>query len=363
VSATARVRRALLRWYDAERRELPWRKTRDPYAIWVSEIMLQQTRVETVIPYWTRFLERFPDPPALAAADEDEVLACWSGLGYYRRARLLHAGVKEVVERYGGRVPEDPEARRSLPGIGRYTAGAIGSIAFGREEALVDGNVARVLARLHGIDTPLGRADTERALWGEAERLVKGERPGDLNQALMELGARVCTPKAPRCDACPIRRPCAARREGRTAALPVPRPKKAPRHVRLAAVVALRGGDRVGLVKGERALFGGLFSTPTAEGHGRDAARGALRAAGIAARLDRHPRGRLEHVLSHRRLDVQVWRAVAARCEETGRRRLVPVDALGSLGTSKLTRRVLAHAVDVPGERPPNLTLPGVDDG
>ncbi|HJL14480.1 MAG TPA: A/G-specific adenine glycosylase [Sandaracinaceae bacterium LLY-WYZ-13_1] len=353
-------RARLLRWYDAEARDLPWRRTRDPYAIWVSEIMLQQTRVETVIPYWTRFLERFPTAAALAHADEDEVLAHWSGLGYYRRARLLHRGVREVVERYGGEVPEDPDARRSLPGVGRYTAGAIGSIAFGRAEPIVDGNVARVLSRLRGIDTPLGKAVTDRALWAEATALVEGPRPGDLNQALMELGARVCTPARPACDACPLRADCAARADDRVDELPVPRKKKPPRRVRLAAVVALRGGDRVALLKGEGTLFGGLWATPTAQAHGRRAARAALRAAGLRARLDAHPRGRLDHVLSHRHLDVQVWRAVAASLEPADGRRLVPVDELDRLGTSKLTRRVLAYAVDVPGEPAPTLRLPGV---
>ena len=340
------TRRALLAWYDENRRDLPWRRTRDPYAIWVSEIMLQQTRVETVVPYYERFLERFPTPADLAAAPEDEVLASWSGLGYYRRARLLHAGVREVVERYGGRVPEDASARRSLPGVGRYTAGAIGSIAFGREEALVDGNVARVLSRLHGIDTPLGRAETERALWSRAEALVRGARPGDLNQALMELGARVCLPRGARCDECPLRSWCGARHDGRVEELPVPRPKKAPKRVKLGAVVALRGGERVGLVKSSGGLFGGLYGVPTAEGHGRDAARRALKDASMSARLDREPSGRLEHVLSHRRLDVEVWRAVGASLEPDERRRLVPLGELDGLGTSTLTRRILAVATD-----------------
>ena len=181
----ASIRRKLLAWYDRAARDLPWRETRDPYAIWVSEIMLQQTRVETVIPYYERFLERFPTALALAEADEDAVLSQWSGLGYYRRARLLHAGVREVVAEYGGRVPEDADARLALPGVGRYTAGAIGSIAFGREEPVVDGNVTRVLARLFRIGTPVGAAVTSKRLWDEDCCLVRGPRPGDLNQALM----------------------------------------------------------------------------------------------------------------------------------------------------------------------------------
>src|SRR5262245_37199774 len=168
------VRKSLVRWYQKSARNLPWRNSRDPYAVWVSEVMLQQTRVETVIPYYTRFLTRFPTPLALAHATVDEVLAYWSGLGYYRRARLLHAGVQEVVATYGGKVPEDPEARRSLPGIGRYTAGAIGSIAFDRAEPIVDGNVARVLSRLFLIETPLGSTEAEHTLWARAGELVQG---------------------------------------------------------------------------------------------------------------------------------------------------------------------------------------------
>ncbi|MFW5924866.1 MAG: A/G-specific adenine glycosylase [Myxococcota bacterium] len=345
------MRAALLRWYDRHRRDLPWRRTRDPYAIWVSEVMLQQTRVDTVIPYYERFLSRFPTPRALAEADEDRVLAAWSGLGYYRRARLLHAGVREVVERYGGRVPEDPEARRGLPGVGRYTAGAIGSIAFERPEPIVDGNVGRVLARIHGIDTPLGRAVTERQLWQRAAELVRGPRPGDLNQALMELGATVCTPVDPACDACPARRACQARRTGRVAELPVRKAKRDPTPVSLTAVVATVGRKRDGgpciwLLRGEGPLFGGLWTVPTVEDDDREpgSARRALRAAGIAARLSPDPVARLEHVLSHRRLTVSVYRATAARARSTRTRRLLAPDALAELGTSSLTQKILRSA-------------------
>ncbi|MBX7196800.1 MAG: A/G-specific adenine glycosylase, partial [Sandaracinaceae bacterium] len=161
--------------------------------------MLQQTRVETVLRYYAPFLARFPTPDVLAAASEDDVLARWSGLGYYRRARLLHEGAKAVVARHGGRVPEDADARRALPGVGRYTAGAIGSIAFGRREPIVDGNVARVLSRLDAIEAPLGSGESEAALWAEASAWAEHDAPGVVNQALMELGATLCTPSAPRC--------------------------------------------------------------------------------------------------------------------------------------------------------------------
>ncbi|MGE0784835.1 MAG: A/G-specific adenine glycosylase [Sandaracinaceae bacterium] len=333
------MRAALLAWYDANRRALPWRETRDPYAIWVSEIMLQQTRVETVIPYYERFMARFPTTASLAEASQDDVLSYWSGLGYYRRARLLHEGVREVVARYGGAVPEDPADRRSLPGVGRYTAGAIGSIAFGRAEPLVDGNVARVLARVHAIDTPLGQKDTERALWSHAEALVLGERPGDLNQALMELGATVCTPKRPTCLVCPWRAECRARAEGRTDALPVPKPKKAPKPVRCAAVVATKGATEIAMLRGEAALFGGLWGVPMAEGEGRAAAERALTDAGVSGRLAAASHGELVHVLSHRVLEVTLWRATHARVKPPAE---LKSDAQrASVGVSTLTRKII----------------------
>ena len=339
------VRDALLGWYDEVGRDLPWRRTRDPYAIWVSEVMCQQTRVDTVVPYYDRFMERFPTAAALAEAPEDDVMALWSGLGYYRRARMLHTGVREVVAKYGGEVPEGAEERRTLPGVGRYTAGAIGSIAFHREEPVVDGNVARVLSRLHGIDTPLGQAATEQRLWTEAGKLVRGPRPGDLNQAVMELGATVCTPTSPKCDACPIASACVAHGDGRQASLPVRRQRKPPRGVELVAVVPLaRGGDRVWMARGGDALFGGLWSLPSVEGTERAAARHALAAHAIVARVARDAAGTVEHVLSHRRLEVRVFRATAARAHPTDALRLLAPHDLGSVGVSRLTKKVLALA-------------------
>jgi A/G-specific adenine glycosylase len=377
------IRDALIAWYERCARDLPWRRTSDPYAVWVSEVMLQQTRVDTVVPYYQRFLARFPTAAALAAASEDEVLAAWSGLGYYRRARLLHAGVREVVARYGGAVPEDAAARRALPGVGAYTAGAIGSIAFGREEPLVDGNVARVLARLRGIDTPLGRADTERRLWDEAARLVRGPRPGVLNQALMELGATVCTPKTPRCERCPVASECTARAACRAEALPVARAKKVPRDVALVAVVALDDAEpnAVWLVRGGVAgaaarvaalgrSFAGLHGPPLAEGRGMTAARDALARAGLDGRLVDGPCGRLVHALTHRRLSVEVWRAEGAvpaasaggggseaAVGATSPLRRVPLDVAlarqgAPVGISTLARKVLAAALPSPGARP-----------
>ncbi len=334
------LRGALLAWYAREKRDLPWRRTRDPYAIWVSEVMLQQTRVDTVIPYYRRFLARFPTARALAAASEDAVLSAWSGLGYYRRARLLHAGAREVALRHDGRVPSGAAARLALPGVGRYTAGAIGSIAFGLEEPIVDGNVARVLARLRAIGSPLGTPETEARLWAEAAALVRGEDPGALNQALMELGATVCTPLAPRCGYCPIRRTCCARIEGRADELPIARAKKPPRLRELVAIVARpKKREAVWLVRGDGALFGGLFAVPMGDGTAEDALS-VLHAHGLRGRIERSL-GEVEHVLTHRRLRVQVL-AARASGRPSATRRLFDEGTFGAVGISTLTRKILA---------------------
>jgi A/G-specific adenine glycosylase len=203
----ARFRRSLLAWYDANRRDLPWRRTHDAYAIWLSEIMLQQTRVAAVLEHYRIFLERFPNVEALAAASEDDVLAAWSGLGYYRRARMLHRCAREIVKDHSGHFPEDAEALRELPGIGRYTAAAIASIAFAEPVAVVDGNVERVLERLDG------RTLTEEQAWHRAQELLSERRPGDFNQAMMELGATICLPREPRCLICPARQWCKTKGE------------------------------------------------------------------------------------------------------------------------------------------------------
>ncbi len=226
-------RRALLRWYDRNRRDLPWRETCDPYRIWLSEIMLQQTRVAAVLAHYRIFLERFPDVEALAVAPEDAVLAAWSGLGYYRRARSLHQCAREIVQKRGGRFPQRAKDLETLPGIGRYTAAAVASIAFGEGVAVVDGNVERVLRRLAGVDA--NGAKTAAAspslssaqnlsttqIWNHAQALLATSRPGDFNQAMMELGATVCVPREPRCLACPVRRWCGARQSSQSAILSI----------------------------------------------------------------------------------------------------------------------------------------------
>jgi len=252
------VREALLDHYDRARRDLPWRHESDPYRIWVSEVMLQQTRVETVIPYYRRWLELFPDVEALARATRDEVLLAWQGLGYYRRAVHLHEGARVVRDRHDGRVPDTYAALRDLPGVGAYTAGAVASIAFGRIVPAVDGNVKRVLARLLDEAEP-----TAAWLRSVAGALVDPRRPGDWNQALMELGATVCAPKAPACGACPLARWCAARREGTQEERPAPGRHRAVPTAELAVAVVVDPGHRVLLVRRpEGGLLGGLWAFP-----------------------------------------------------------------------------------------------------
>ncbi len=277
------ARRALLAHYDRARRDLPWRGERDPYRVWVSEVMLQQTRVDTVIPYYRRWLERFPDVAALAEASVDDVLLAWQGLGYYRRARGLHAGALVVRERHGGIVPSGHGELRGLPGVGEYTAGAVASIAFGVRVGAVDGNVRRVLSRIHDeASLP------PRRLQALADAWVDPGRPGDWNQALMDLGATLCTPRAPACAACPLTTWCRSRAAGTQDARPAPpATRSVPTRALATAVVVDREGRGLLVRRPEGALLGGLWAFPdrevgpgAAEGGLRREARRAARAAG-----------------------------------------------------------------------------------
>jgi A/G-specific adenine glycosylase len=257
----------LLRWYAHHQRQLPWRVPgglgrSDPYHVWVSEIMLQQTQVETVIPYYQRWLERFPTLAALASADQQSVLAVWEGLGYYSRARNLHRAAQQVQRDLGGALPRTPGALRALPGIGRYTAGAIASIAFGADTAVLDGNVKRVLARAFDLRDDVKSPAGEKALWALAESLVPPGRAGDYNQALMDLGATLCVPRNPLCLLCPVSDLCEARRLGVQHERPVtPARRAVPHRVQLAAVVA-KGGRVLLEQRAESGLLGGLWAFP-----------------------------------------------------------------------------------------------------
>lgn len=306
----AAVRAALLAWYDASARVLPWRSDPTPYRVLLSELMLQQTRVDTVLPYFERFVERWPTLEDLAAATEDEVLEAWAGLGYYRRARSLLLAARAAAA-HGG-LPADPAALRALPGIGPYTSGAVASIAFSVSAPAVDGNVERVLSRLDARRVDPKSAPGRRALEARAVEL-HGDRPGDLNQALMELGALVCTPRAPRCTACPLRALC--RSVGDPESLPVRRPRTPPRPVwAVAGILRVDGG----LVLGQRppGLLGHLWELPGVELASDDDPRQAL-VRGLAERVGVEVHvgaclGEVTHAFSHRRLTLGVWELALA---------------------------------------------------
>ncbi len=346
-----RLRERLLAFYRASARDLPWRRTRDPWAIWVSEVMLQQTRVETVIPYFARFLAAFPNVEALAEAPLDAVLAQWSGLGYYRRARLLHRGAQEVARTMGGALPRTAEGLRAVPGIGPYTAGAIASIAFGEATPLVDGNVARVLARIFGMDLDVRSTRGNARLWelaGELVRAGEGAAPGALNQALMELGATVCTPKSPRCGDCPVAELCVALRDDRVAELPRIKKATPPKPWARVAIVATKGDSILLGRRKDDLVFGGLWEPPA---YDAPAEPGALATVGspLHVRLrGARERGTVRHVLSHRRMEVAVYSGALAssvkeaESPEHERFALVDRSELGKLGLSTLARKILA---------------------
>jgi len=255
-------RRRLLAWYRRHARKLPWRGTRDPYAVWVSEIMLQQTQVATVIPYFNRFLAQFPTIQALATAREDDVLRHWEGLGYYRRARQMHRAAQAIVTEHDGSFPRDLESVRQLPGIGRYTAGAVLSIACDAREPILEANTIRLLARLLAYRGDPRKADGQRLLWQTAEQLLPKRGAGRLNQALMELGSLICTPREPACDACPVVELCPTYSAGLTAVIPLPAVKPRVEAVREAAVVIRRSGRVLLMRRGEGERWAGLWDFP-----------------------------------------------------------------------------------------------------
>lgn len=346
------LRRALLAWYRRAHRDMPWRRTRDPYRVWVSEIMLQQTQVVTATPYWLRFMERFPDVTALARARRDEVLAAWAGLGYYRRARLLHEAAGIVVREHGAEVPSDPTAFGALPGVGRYTLGAVLSISFGRPLPVLDGNVARVFSRWTGQPLVVKRPGDAKTLWAMAEALMPAPgkvrrpvAPGDWNQALMELGALVCTPRAPRCGTCPVRRHCVAYATGQQESLPPPADRRAVVRVRRAMAVIEHDG-RVLLAKREGAHLDGLWEPPSVElARGDDAvARLTERLAELGVRATlRATTQRFAHTITHHAIDVRVWRGTLRGRAPRGNARVRWASRTGgALALTALATRVLA---------------------
>lgn len=316
--------RRLLAWYDRHRRDLPWRpcdrtgRQPGPYHVLVSEAMLQQTQVATVIPYYNRFVTRFPTIADLAGADEQEVLREWQGLGYYSRARNLHAAARAVAHDLGGELPRTVEGLVALPGVGRYTAGAVASIAFGARAPIVDGNVARVLCRLDNLDADPRRRDAQQVLWRRAEELLPRRRIGDFNSALMELGATVCTPRGPRCLLCPVREHCEAFAAGMQERIPPPRKSKPTPLLRRATFCIRRGETWLIEQRPATGRWAGMWQFVTVEA-GDGNGNVDVPIARLPLRVSK-PRklGVVSHGLTHRRYEFDVYACDAARGKLAG---------------------------------------------
>lgn len=339
-------------WFAGSARDLPWRRARSGYHALVSELMLQQTQVARVLERFRPFIERFPTPTALAAAPEDAVLAAWQGLGYYRRARLLHRAAKAVVERHGGEVPADDHAALlALPGVGRYTAGAIASIVARVPAPIVDGNVARVFQRVAAREGSASDRGVVEWAWREAERFVqRAADPAAANEGLMELGATVCTPAAPKCGSCPLARECRARKEGRVDEIPAPKPRAARRDLVLVTARLVRAADGAVLLeqRPREGLWGGLWQPPAAEcADGREVApRAAGELLALPETVALRPTGEVPFQTTHRAVVFVVFeagvRGAGAALARAGRRWVAP-DELGDFALSNAAKRVLGR--------------------
>ena len=368
----ATFREQLIAWFRHFRRDLPWRRTQDPYRIWLSEIMLQQTRVAAVIPYYERFLERFPDIRTLAAAPQEEVLRLWSGLGYYGRARNLQKAAKQIVAKHGGAFPANPEDLLALPGVGSYTAAAILSIAFGKKHAVLDGNVARVLARLGAVRGDLHEPQRWQAVQTTADALLDPKTPGEWNQAVMELGATLCTPKSPQCLLCPVAQFCEGRKLGIADFLPEKRIKRATVQVTLAAAVFVDNEGWTLLLPPPEdpnvdasadyapSLVSRLWHFPAASvtGDPAEKLRAFLRKLlrGVSSGNWRMlPAGRVRHAVTYRRITIVPFRIHVRKLPHINGAQRVPLRDISLLPVSNLTRKIaraaLASADSVPGKR------------
>ena len=340
----------LLAWYDRHRRELPWRalpgQTSDPYRVWLSEIMLQQTTVKAVGPYFEKFTARWPTVAALGAASLDDVLRMWAGLGYYSRARNLHACAVTVLRDHDGVFPDTEDGLRALPGIGPYTAAAIAAIAFGRRTMPVDGNIERVVSRLFAVEDPLPKA--KPLIQSLASTLLGPARAGDSAQALMDLGATICTPKKPTCALCPLNDDCAARTRGDQETFPRKAAKKSGALRRGAAFVVTRGNELLVRTRAEKGLLGGMTEVPTSEwlaGHDDKAARGQAPDLKGVSRWHRKA-GVVTHVFTHFPLELVIYTAsVAARTRAPDGMRWVPVATLKDEALPNVMRKVIAHGL------------------
>jgi A/G-specific adenine glycosylase len=355
-AATARPA-LLLAWYDRHRRKLPWRPLpggrADPYAVWLSEIMLQQTGVKTVGPYFEKFLARWPNVEALGRASLDEVLRMWAGLGYYSRARNLHGCAAAVLRDHGGTFPDTEQGLRALPGIGPYTAAAIAAIAFGRRTMPVDGNIERVVSRLFAVDDPLPQAKPliqklATTLLGDSRAGDVESRAGDSAQALMDLGASICTPKKPACALCPLNEDCAARRRGEQEIFPRKAPKKSGELRRGAAFVVTRGDQVLVRTRPEKGLLGGMTEVPGSHWIAAQDDKAALKQAPVLKGVARWHRkaGMVSHVFTHFPLQLVVYTAtVPARARAPEGMRWVAVATLADEALPNVMRKVIAHGL------------------
>lgn len=343
------ITRSLEQWFESSARDLPWRlDTRDPYHALVSEFMLQQTQVSRVIEKYEPFIARFPTVESLASAHEDEVLALWAGLGYYRRARMLHACAKSIVDLHGGQVPQSIEDLESLPGVGRYTAGAIASMVFNQRAAIVDGNVTRVLMRLHNRETPQTDKDTVVWAWQRAQELVDASsKPGAFNESMMELGATICTPKNIRCDQCPVQRSCQAFAMGTTESVPLPKPRAKQKSMYCAVAIVEHDGAILLEQRPAIGMWSNMFQTPTLERDDRlptldelakdlEIESGQLTAA-----------GQFTHITTHRIIEFVVYRVDSKgipKARKSSNRRYQPLQTLDQVAISNAQRKVLTIA-------------------
>jgi A/G-specific adenine glycosylase len=339
----------LLAWYDRHQRRLPWRalpgQKSDPYRVWLSEIMLQQTTVKAVAPYYERFLTRWPSAKDLGSAKLGDVLKLWAGLGYYARARNLHACARAVAEQYGGHFPSDEKTLLTLPGIGTYTAAAVASIAFGKKATPIDGNIERVIARLFAVEDALPGGKPQ--IRAHAEKLTPDKRAGDFAQAMMDLGATLCTPKRPACSLCPWNEPCAARKRGDQETFPRKVPKVEGKLRRGAAYVALRADGAILVrTRPEKGLLGGMTEVPTTEWRNDFQPREAAATAPLAAQWKKLP-GVVTHVFTHFPLELAIYRAtLPKRTRAPKGARWTPVRDIHGEALPNVMRKVIAHALN-----------------
>ena len=337
--------RSVLDWYDRGHRDLPWRRTRDAYRIWVSEIMLQQTRAETVVSYYERFLARYPTVSDLAQAREEELLKCWEGLGYYSRARSLQKAAQVIMREYGGELPASVGQLRALPGIGDYTAGAIAAIAYGIPAAAVDGNVERVICRYEAITDEVGTPAVRRRIAERAQALVPADRPGAFANAMMELGATVCTPRNPACLLCPVRERCRGLAQGIAQELPH-KPKKKPQRVERRAVLLILYGDRVLVVRRSEKLLGGLFVFPDVPEESDPAVLCAqMEAQGLPVAYD-GLLGHARHVFTHIIWEMDIHALLAERMADVPQGQWVTREELERLPQPTAVKRARALAME-----------------